>query len=90
MFLSNIIGLIFGIWNSHTSIGNILGSLIAGYFVETNWGNSFMVPGLIMAVVGFLLFLFLVVYPEDVGCTPPDPVLPSVGTFIKSIIISSN
>lgn len=25
-------GLIFGIWNSHTSIGNILGSLVAGYF----------------------------------------------------------
>ena len=23
-------GLIFGIWNSHTSIGNILGSVIAG------------------------------------------------------------
>ena len=23
-------GLIFGIWNSHTSLGNILGSLIAG------------------------------------------------------------
>lgn len=40
-----------------------------------------MVPGLIMAVVGFLLFLFLVVYPEDVGCTPPDPVLPSVSIF---------
>ena len=25
-------GLIFGIWNSHTSIGNILGSVIAGMF----------------------------------------------------------
>ena len=23
-------GLIFGIWNSHTSVGNILGSLLAG------------------------------------------------------------
>ena len=25
-------GLIFGVWNSHTSIGNILGSVIAGMF----------------------------------------------------------
>ncbi|CAB4070338.1 SLC37A1_2 [Lepeophtheirus salmonis] len=31
-------GLIFGIWNSHTSIGNILGSTIAAAFVNDNWG----------------------------------------------------
>ncbi|KAL0281050.1 UNVERIFIED_CONTAM: hypothetical protein PYX00_002165 [Menopon gallinae] len=64
-------GLIFGVWNSHTSIGNILGSLIAAYYVETNWGNSFIVPGLIMSIVGFIVFFFLVIHPEDVGCTPP-------------------
>ncbi|KAK9886452.1 hypothetical protein WA026_016735 [Henosepilachna vigintioctopunctata] len=61
-------GLIFGIWNSHTSIGNILGSLIAAYYVEIDWAYSFIVPGLIMGVVGFTLFLFLVVSPSDVGC----------------------
>ena len=27
-------GLIMGFWNSHTSLGNILGSLIAGAFVQ--------------------------------------------------------
>ena len=61
-------GLIFGIWNSHTSIGNILGTLIAAHYVEKNWALSFIVPGIIMAVVGFLLFLFLVDSPEIVGC----------------------
>lgn len=65
-----LLGLIFGIWNSHTSIGNILGSLIAGVFVEGNWAYSFIVPGAIMAFVGILLFCFLVVHPEDVGCQP--------------------
>ena len=30
-------GLIMGIWNSHTSFGNIIGSLIAAYFVESDW-----------------------------------------------------
>ncbi|XP_051567156.1 glucose-6-phosphate exchanger SLC37A1-like isoform X2 [Myxocyprinus asiaticus] len=30
-------GLIMGLWNSHTSVGNILGSLIAGYYVSSNW-----------------------------------------------------
>lgn len=61
-------GLIFGIWNSHTSIGNILGSLIAAHYVESNWANSFIVPGLIMGIVGFIIFLFLVDSPEIVGC----------------------
>jgi OPA family glycerol-3-phosphate transporter-like MFS transporter 1/2 len=30
-------GLIFGLWNSHGSVGNILGVLIPGVFVETRW-----------------------------------------------------
>ncbi|XP_059613995.1 glucose-6-phosphate exchanger SLC37A2 isoform X2 [Phlebotomus argentipes] len=62
-------GLIFGIWNSHTSIGNILGSLIAANYVESDWSRSFIVPGLIMGVCGFILFLFLVDSPDSVGCT---------------------
>lgn len=61
-------GLIFGIWNSHTSIGNILGTVIAGYYVETDWGMSFITPGIIIAIAGFLLFLFLVDSPDLVGC----------------------
>ena len=68
-------GLIMGLWNSHTSLGNILGSLIAGAFVSTNWGLSFIVPGIIIAGVGFLLFLFLVPKPEDIGITPETSVL---------------
>ncbi|XP_040575845.1 glucose-6-phosphate exchanger SLC37A2 [Lepeophtheirus salmonis] len=59
-------GLIFGIWNSHTSIGNILGSTIAAAFVNDNWGLSFIVPGMIIAGMGFLLWLFLVPHPADV------------------------
>ncbi|XP_017087309.2 glucose-6-phosphate exchanger SLC37A2 [Drosophila bipectinata] len=63
-------GLIFGIWNSHTSIGNILGTLIAAHYVESDWALSFVVPGIIIAAVGFLLFLFLVDQPEIVGIYP--------------------
>jgi OPA family glycerol-3-phosphate transporter-like MFS transporter 1/2 len=66
------IGLIFGIWNSHTSVGNILGSLIAGHFVESNWGMSFIIPGAIIGFMGFIIFLFLVTDPRSVGCHPPD------------------
>ncbi|XP_055624738.1 glucose-6-phosphate exchanger SLC37A2 isoform X2 [Toxorhynchites rutilus septentrionalis] len=61
-------GLIYGIWNSHTSIGNILGTLIAAYYVESDWSMSFIVPGFIMGVFGFVMFLFLVDRPEIVDC----------------------
>lgn len=60
-------GLIFGIWNSHTSIGNILGSLIAGHYLDTDWSMSFIVPALIMGVCALILFLFLVETPDIVG-----------------------
>ncbi|XP_057331397.1 glucose-6-phosphate exchanger SLC37A2 isoform X1 [Microplitis mediator] len=66
-------GLIFGVWNSHTSLGNILGSLIAAEYVETNWGFSFIVPGILMGCAGFIIFLFLAPHPADVNCVSPNP-----------------
>lgn len=64
-------GLIMGVWNSHTSVGNILGSVIAAKFVQTEWAWSFIVPGIIIASMGILCLLTLVEQPEDVGCSPP-------------------
>ncbi|XP_066835477.1 glucose-6-phosphate exchanger SLC37A1 isoform X3 [Anser cygnoides] len=62
-------GLIMGIWNSHTSVGNILGSLIAAYWVSTCWGLSFVMPGVIIAVMGIFCFLFLIEHPKDISCS---------------------
>ncbi|XP_006258408.2 glucose-6-phosphate exchanger SLC37A1 [Alligator mississippiensis] len=66
-------GFIMGIWNSHTSVGNILGSLIAAYWVSSCWGLSFVVPGVIIALMGIICFLFLIEHPKDINCscTPP-------------------
>jgi MFS transporter, OPA family, solute carrier family 37 (glycerol-3-phosphate transporter), member 1/2 len=72
-------GLIFGIWNSHTSIGNMLGTYIAAHFVDSDWSMSFIVPGFIMGIVGFVIFMFLVDSPDLVGmqhevsASNPDP-----------------
>jgi OPA family glycerol-3-phosphate transporter-like MFS transporter 1/2 len=73
-FFLCLVGIIFGLWNSHTSMGNILGSLIAGEYVEGDWSLSFIVPGILIAVMGFVIFLFLVVRPADVACPLPDQV----------------
>lgn len=48
-----------------------MGSLIAAEFVESDWGLSFMVPGVTMGLAGFIIFLFLVPNPIDIGCIPP-------------------
>ncbi|KAL6911667.1 hypothetical protein ACP4OV_000472 [Aristida adscensionis] len=60
-------GLIMGIWNAHTSVGNISGSLIAAAMLKFGWGWSFVVPGVMIALVGFLVFLFLPAGPEAIG-----------------------
>ena len=60
-------GLIMGIWNAHTSVGNISGSLIAAAMLKFGWSWSFAVPGVMIAVVGLAVFLFLPVGPEMIG-----------------------
>ncbi|KAL6903367.1 hypothetical protein ACP4OV_004180 [Aristida adscensionis] len=60
-------GLIMGIWNAHTSVGNISGSLIAAAMLKFGWSWSFAVPGIMIAVVGITVFLFLPVGPDVIG-----------------------
>eukprot|EP00257_Ricinus_communis_P023042 XP_015582925.1 putative glycerol-3-phosphate transporter 5 isoform X1 [Ricinus communis] len=64
-------GFIMGVWNSHTSVGNIVGSVAASALLEYGWGWSFVVPGVLVILVGFLVFFFLVVSPEDTGLEVP-------------------
>eukprot|EP00049_Salpingoeca_infusionum_P007913 m.127892 g.127892 ORF g.127892 m.127892 type:complete len:309 (+) comp13859_c0_seq1:247-1173(+) len=66
-------GLLMGIWNSHTSVGNILGTVIpAAVMASSNWGWAFFVPGFIVVFIALLVYFFLVVYPQDVGLPHPD------------------
>ena len=64
-------GLILGIWNIHTPLGNILGSVIPGLLAGGDWGWSFFVPAFILLGVAVLIFLFLVSDPSDVGLPQP-------------------
>ncbi|KAJ7957468.1 Glycerol-3-phosphate transporter [Quillaja saponaria] len=68
-------GLIMGIWNSHTSVGNIIGSVVASGVLEFGWGWSFMLPGILVILVGILVFLFLAVNPENMGFESPGMVI---------------
>ncbi|PWA60546.1 major facilitator superfamily protein [Artemisia annua] len=70
-------GLIMGIWNAHTSVGNISGSLLAASVLDYGWGWSFILPGLFIIVAGIMVFLFLAAYPEDVGFPYPSDSSPN-------------
>uniref|UniRef100_A0A1J3DXE1 Putative glycerol-3-phosphate transporter 5 n=1 Tax=Noccaea caerulescens TaxID=107243 RepID=A0A1J3DXE1_NOCCA len=60
-------GLIMGVWNSHTSVGNIVGSVIASSVLDFGWGWSFLLPGVLVIVSGLVVFCCLVVSPNDLG-----------------------
>ncbi|CAD6250058.1 unnamed protein product [Miscanthus lutarioriparius] len=63
-------GLIMGVWNAHTSVGNITGSLVAAAMLGYGWGWSFVVPGGLIALGGVLVLFFLAPYPQYVGFGP--------------------
>ncbi|KAL3191738.1 hypothetical protein MRX96_059477 [Rhipicephalus microplus] len=82
-------GLIFGVWNAHTSVGNILGAYIAGVFVNRDWGLSFVVPAAICGLVGLFVVLFLTPYPEEVECDTPRRSSASLQTSLSNSAICS-
>lgn len=64
-------GLVLGIWNAHTSVGNSLGALLAGSVLKYGWGWSFLLLGILMCVMAGLVWSFLIVYPSDVSLSNP-------------------
>lgn len=57
-------GLILGIWNAHTSVGNICGSLLASFALRWGWGYAFLLPGSSIIITGIIVYLFLLPDPE--------------------------
>lgn len=68
-------GLIMGVWNAHTSVGNISGSLLAASVLYYGWGWSFILPGAFIFLAGIMVYFFLPAYPEDVGFPCPNGVV---------------
>lgn len=64
-------GLIMGVWSSHTSVGNVVGSVVASSVLGFGWGWAFVLPGMLIVIVSVLVFMFLVVGPENVGLELP-------------------
>jgi OPA family glycerol-3-phosphate transporter-like MFS transporter 1/2 len=61
-----------GAWNSHISLGNALGAIVATACVDWgmdghDWPLGFEVPGLIVALAGLMVFWFLESDPAEVA-----------------------
>ncbi|KAL3532244.1 hypothetical protein ACH5RR_005765 [Cinchona calisaya] len=65
-------GLIMGVWSSHTSAGNIIGSIVASSVLGFGWGWCFVLPGTFIIVVAVFVYLFLVVSPDNLGFEFPE------------------
>uniref|UniRef100_A0A8C2GSC3 Solute carrier family 37 member 1 n=1 Tax=Cyprinus carpio TaxID=7962 RepID=A0A8C2GSC3_CYPCA len=67
-----------GLFTWGHTVNNIChGSLIAGYYVSSNWGLSFIVPGVIIAAMGVICFLFLIEHPNDLKIASAQSSAPS-------------
>lgn len=71
-------GLAMGIWNAHTSCGNILGSIVStaalqfGSMHGGNWPMAFIFCGSIIFVMGCVIAVCLTAHPHRVGLASPN------------------
>jgi OPA family glycerol-3-phosphate transporter-like MFS transporter 1/2 len=65
-------GFIMGLWNTHTSIGNILGTIIPGAVQQHGWGWAFVSTAGIMFVITVMIFFLLPSEPAVVGLKQPN------------------
>lgn len=65
-------GLVLGVWNAHTSIGNSLGALLGASVLDYGWAWPYVLLGIFMFFMGILVWAFLVVDPSDVNLPGPD------------------
>uniref|UniRef100_A0A0A9YXB8 Sugar phosphate exchanger 2 n=1 Tax=Lygus hesperus TaxID=30085 RepID=A0A0A9YXB8_LYGHE len=68
-------GFVMCVWNSHTSIGNILGSVISTSAVKlgdrkSGWTYAFLVPSLIGLGMAAVNYIWMIGSPVEVGCLP--------------------
>lgn len=80
-----------GIWNAHTSVGNITGSLVASGLLKYGWGWSLFVPGIIIGFMGMVVFFFLPVSPLSVGMHfgDDDESSPKKGSLAEPLMLDS-
>lgn len=61
-------GCVLGVWNAHTNVGNIAGTLSATLaMTSSSWGVAFFLDGLVMCLMGLIVLQLLLEPPMNVS-----------------------
>ena len=92
-------GLLMGIWNAHTSVGNIMGNIIGAAGLDVvmgefdcgnNWPMAFILAAIAMTGINLLCVLVLKSHPKNVGLEEiaPEEVRSFRLSFVRSFSLS--
>jgi len=65
-------GLIFGVWSSCISIGNIIGALMVSHSLKYGYQYSFIIPSYSFLSVGILVYFGIIISPKEIGLNYSD------------------
>ncbi|XP_078482380.1 sugar phosphate exchanger 3-like [Ciona intestinalis] len=71
-------GLIFGVWSSCASVGNIIGTLLASQVIDYGYEQAFLVTSVPLFCTGFIVFFGLVSSPTEIGLSDPNKIEPEI------------
>lgn len=63
-------GLVFGIWSSSASVGNIIGSVLAAAVLDYGYEIAFLCSSCMFFFSSFVIYFGLICSPEEVGLPP--------------------
>jgi len=67
-------GLVFGVWSSNASLGNIIGSLIVACVIDYGYEYGMLLNSLLLFCGSIIIFFCLLPHPNDVGLPSADNV----------------
>lgn len=68
-------GLVFGIWSSNSSLGNIIGSLIVSEVIDYGYEFGMLLNSLLLFFFAWIICICLIPHPNMIGLNSPDSIL---------------
>lgn len=83
-------GLVFGLWSSCVSTGNILGGLLASVTLHFGWGwqSVFLLPGALMVLWAIMCVAWMSPSPEAAGLAPSESDSTGVATGATALLLA--
>ena len=80
-------GLVFGLWSSNASLGNIAGSLIVACVIDYGYEYGILLNSFLLFCGSGIIFFCLIPHPNDIGLQSPDGVNESIAAEQTDVVI---